>query len=173
MFTNRVLTAHDADAYAALRLEMLTDSPWAFGSSPGHDRMGSPEAVRTWIQTAEGSIVGGFEPAAGGEPRLIAAAGVMRDPGPKRRHIAGIWGVYTTPAARGRGAGRAIVLGAIDIARSWPGVDCVQLSVSEESAAARRLYESLGFIAWGHESDCVRIDGRSFAEIHMALRLRP
>lgn len=172
MLTSRVLMPTDAEAYAALRVEMLNDSPWAFGSSPGHDRMGSVEAVRSWIQTAEGAIVGGFHGAGDGNQSLIAAAGVMREAAPKRRHIASIWGVYAQPQSRGTGAGRAVVAGAVDFARSWSEVECVQLSVSENSPAARRLYETLGFVAWGHEPDCLRVGGRSYAEIHMALRLR-
>ena len=54
------------------------------------------------------------------------------------------------------------------VARTWPGVNSVGLSVSENSGAARRLYERLGFIAWGREPDCLHLpDGRAFAEIHM------
>src|SRR5215210_2060056 len=38
----RLLTPDHTDAYIAFRAEMLADSPWAFGSSPGHDRGGDP-----------------------------------------------------------------------------------------------------------------------------------
>lgn len=171
MSTPRRLTASDAAKYAALRAEMLTDSPWAFGSSPGQDRMGSVEAVRTWLETAEGAILAVPEQD-GPEARLIAAAGVMREAAIKRRHIAGIWGVFVAPAWRGRGLGRAVVAAAVDVARAWPDVDIIQLSVSDHSPEARAIYESLGFVAWGVEPDCLRIDGRGYAEVHMALRLR-
>lgn len=162
----RPLNPADAESYTTLRREMLTDSPWAFGSSPGHDRMGTVHAVREWLTSADGAIIGAFDD---GSARLIAAAGAMREGGPKRRHIASIWGVFTVPEYRGRGIGRSVVAAAVDAARAWPGIEQIQLSVSEGSAAAQALYESLGFVAWGVEPDCLRIDGRGIAEIHMSL----
>jgi RimJ/RimL family protein N-acetyltransferase len=59
---------------------------------------------------------------------------------------------------------------AIEIARVW-GVSKVQLSVSSTAPAAQRVYESLGFVAWGRESDALRLNGNSADEIHMDLRL--
>lgn len=168
----RALTVSDAAAYVDLRHEMLTDSPWAFGSSPGQDRMGTRDAVEKWVAEAEGAIVGAFQPMApGSREALVAAAGIMREASVKRRHIAGIWGVYARPAVRGRGLGRAVVAGAVEYARRWPEVVHLQLSVSDNSPEARRMYESLGFEVWGIEPDCLRIDGRSFAEVHMTRRL--
>ncbi len=146
---------------------MLLDSPWSFGSSPGHDRMGEAGTVREWLAGAAGVIMGGFDDRSGS---LVSVAGAMREAGLKRSHIAIIWGVYTTPEFRGRGLERAVVSAAVGAARAWPGIAQVQLSVSERSAAARALYESLGFVAWGTEPDSLRIDGRGVTEVHMTLR---
>ncbi len=95
---------------------------------------------------------------------------MSREERPKRRHVAGIWGVYVTPGMRRAGLGRTLVAQAVEIARGW-GVSKVQLSVSESSPTAVRLYERLGFVAWGRESDAVRAGAETAAQIHMDLRL--
>lgn len=165
----RPLIPDDAEAYSALRREMLLDSPWAFGASPEDDR--PVEAVRRGLTEPCNSILAVIGENDGEAGRLLAAAGVRREEKRKRRHIAYIWGVYVTPSARGRGLGRLVVGAAIDTARGWEGVSAVQLAVSENAPAARRVYESLGFRRWGYEPDALRIDGRPFGEIHMHLPL--
>ena len=52
--------------------------------------------------------------------------------------------LYVAPARRGQGLGRALMLGAIEHARER-GADHIDLGTGEQDAAARALYESLGF----------------------------
>lgn len=170
--TPRFLTDSPADiaAYVVLRREMLLDSPWSFSSSPGHDRGSDPEKVRASMAGhgpgAEKRII-----VVERDGRLISSAGVNREDTPKRRHIAFIWGVYTTPAARRAGCARAVMRAAIAEARTWPGIRHVQLSVSARTPGAKALYESLGFVVWGHEREALTIDGDYADEHHMALRV--
>ena len=139
-------------------------SPWGEG---GPDLSGPGEGS---LQTNPTCKQVGPPDAGRGEPPLIAVAGVYRSPRIKTQHKANIWGVYVAPEARGRGLGRAVVQGAIDLARTWPGVHVVCLSCSERAAAALALYRSMGFVQWGLEPDAVRIDDESAAEVHMQLR---
>ncbi len=162
----RRLTGDDVAAYITLRAEMLLDAPWAFLASPGQDRGSDPQGMQASLARSDFAVVGAFD-----GDHLVGAAGVVRESAIKRRHIATIWGVYVTPAARGMSIGRGVVAGAIAVARAWDGIHGLRLSVSERSVEARRVYESLGFIAWGTEPDAVRIDGEPHAEIHMALSL--
>jgi RimJ/RimL family protein N-acetyltransferase len=101
----------------------------------------------------------------------VGAAGMNREARAKRAHIAWVWGVYVTPAWRGRGAARGLIAATVDTARGWTGVDRVQLSVSADSHTARRVYESAGFSAWGTEPDALRTGGRSYDEVHLSLTL--
>lgn len=162
----RALTPDDAPTYVSLRREMLLDSPWSFCAAPETDR-GSNIAIMTEDLGKSGfKVFGAFEHNA-----LRAVAGMIRETNPKFAHIVTIWGVYCTPSARRRGLARAVVSQAIAAARTWSGVARVRLAVSSRAPGAQRLYESLGFEAWGTEPDSVRIDGSSYAEIHMSLRL--
>ena len=153
---------------------MLLDAPWAFSSSP-EDGKGLDIAHLEKTLSGDGRAVFAIdEPSTGttGENRdLIAACGIARSTSPKSRHRATIWGVFVEPAYRGRGFGRAVVAAAINLARSWAGVDYIDLGASARADAARRLYESLGFVAWGREPEATEIDGWRYDETHMTLRL--
>lgn len=163
MHAVRILTPGDIDALIALRAEALTDSPWAFTGSPGEAR--DVELVRSSVSAPGNVVVGGFDEAGA----LIASAGIVQDQRVKRAHVALIWGVYVTSRRRGTGIGRAVVTRAVEAARAMPGVTTIQLACSENSAAARSLYQSLGFKVWGHEPDAIRIGGTSYAEFHMSM----
>ena len=52
--------------------------------------------------------------------------------------------LYVAPLHRGRGLGRALLNGAMELARR-EGADYMDLGTSEADVAARALYESLGF----------------------------
>ena len=52
--------------------------------------------------------------------------------------------LFVVPERRGQGLGRALVVQAIELARS-KGADYMDLGTGEDDAAARALYESLGF----------------------------
>lgn len=164
----RLLTPDDAPAYAALRREMLVDTPWAFLRSIDDDFAVEPEGIAAKLRENESDIAAAFNE---DRTRLLASAGVVRLDPKKTRHRALIWGVYVTPTARGQGLGRAVMTLAINSARSWPGVECIWRSVSDRTPAARALYESLGFKVWGTEPDAIRINGESAHEHHMHLRL--
>jgi RimJ/RimL family protein N-acetyltransferase len=167
----RALTPADADAYVALRAEALADAPFAFLGSPGDDIPSDPETMRAQLARPETWAI--FAAAESPSAPLLAVAGVMRSRRLKTRHRADVWGVYTTPRARGRGLARAVVGACIEHARAWPGVDILSLCVSTRTPGAQRVYESLGFRAWGVQPDYVRIGGESAAEVHMQLALVP
>ncbi len=174
------LSSSDAARYARLRLRMLLDAPWAFGASPENDKgLDIAHLEKALADDAYAIFAMELPPLSGAaaphgeheKPDLIAAAGIMRQVSPKFRHRASIWGVFVEPDYRRNGLGRAVVAAAIDLARTWPGVDYVDLGASVGAPEAKRLYESLGFVAWGREPEATEIDGRRYDETHMTLRL--
>jgi len=167
-FEVRLLGASDAEAYVALRREMLADTPWSFLATVEDDVACDPEGLRARMAQDQNDIAGAFDAATGA---LLAVVGIFRMQRSKVNHRAGIWGVYTTPQARGRGTARAAMTLAIETARGWDGVRWIGLSVSDEAPAALGLYESMGFKLWGTEPVALVVDGRDHAELHMALEL--
>ncbi|MBX3364646.1 MAG: GNAT family N-acetyltransferase [Phycisphaeraceae bacterium] len=165
----RPLVADEVDQYILLRREALSDSPWAFGSSPGHDRGSDATALRESIARPGYVIFAAWE-----GPNLVGCSGIIRPTEPKRRHVVEVWGVYVTPQARGQGVAQQLMQAVIACARSWPGVVSVRLSVSDRSTAARALYERIGFTVWGIEPDCIRFEEGGQpgpSEWHMLLTL--
>lgn len=159
----RLLTPSDAKACAALRREMLADAPWAFAASENADPGVDVEAVAKRLADPSHASIGAF----GASGSLLGVASVRRDHHAKMAHRAKVWGVYVTPAARGSGVARAIMLRTLDVARSWPGVTSVGLSCSERAVAARKIYESVGFRAWGREPKALVADGVAYDEFHL------
>jgi len=163
------MTREDAPRLHALRREALYAEPKAFGSSPDDCRFRELAAVEACLTDPNRAVFAIADP---DQPeRLVAMAGIMRETRKKQQHRSGIWGVYVSHSHRGRGFGRAVVEACVDHARTWTGVESVALSVSAEGTEARALYESLGFVTWGTESDSLRIDGLEVSQHHMTLKL--
>ena len=74
---------------------------------------------------------------------LLGVAGFYVQPGPKHRHKGTLWGMYVRPQAR----------------------------VVSENLAARRLYERLGFAAYGLEKRAAKYHGRYHDDLLMAKML--
>ena len=156
-----------ADPLISLRREALETNPLAFGASLQDDKALSAEFLRTSLADPQTSVIMGLFD---GED-LVGMVGVVRGTQVKRRHRAGIWGMYVSPRARGRGAGRRLLETAIEAARAWAGVEQVHLTVTETAVEAWRLYESAGFREWGREPRSVLWEGRYVEEIHLVLDL--
>lgn len=79
---------------------------------------------------------------------LVAVAGTHVVSTEQR--LAAIGAVYTRPDHRGRGFGAAVTAGVVD--RLGDRVDLIGLNVAESNAAARTVYERLGFArVWRYE----------------------
>ena len=84
-------------------------------------------------------------------------AGFARRQSLKGRHKGFIWGVYVDGQWRSQGIGRALVTEVIRRLRSEPGLVQVTLTVATTQAAAKRLYSSLGFRAYGCELHALKL----------------
>ena len=145
----RRLHPGDAQAYRALMLDGYARDPEAFTSTAA-ERAALPFS---WWQArlredsdAPEIVLGAFDDA-----RLAGAAGLSFETRERARHKGTLFGRVVAQAARRRGHGRALVLAALDAARARSGVRVVQLTVTDGNAAARALYESCGFTAFGVE----------------------
>ena len=151
----RLLTVDDAEAFWHLRLEMLRNDPESFADS-------DEEHLKTTIETARerlskndpksNFVVGMFE-----HGQMIGTAGFFRRPNYKERHKGHIWGVYVKGDYRGKGLGKALMAELLLRVRSQTGLEQVNLGVSTDQLAAKKLYESLGFEVYGHERQSLKI----------------
>ncbi len=164
----RSLEAADGGAYRELRLEMLAESPSAFGSDLAAARSLPPEHfVERARNQRENFIVGAFS-----GTTLVGTCGAYRETDIKRRHIAAVWGMYVSPSHRGAGLARRLLTEALGRLRDLDGVEQVQLAVTAGNEAAEGLYRSLGFEAYGCEPAALKVDGTDYDEVLMSLPLR-
>lgn len=164
----RLLTEHDAATLWELRMLALETDPWSFVDSPEELRRIPVEeyASRLRSNNAGNFVVGAFE-----QQTPIGMVGFYQELPLKRRHKGWIWGVFVVPAARGRGVARALMLAAIQRAKSLPDLGIILLTVSVNQPAPRRLYASLGFRSIGIEPKGLKIGDRHVDEEHLVLEL--
>lgn len=159
----RVLTAADAAAFQALRLQGLLECPLAFASSH-EEEVATPLATIAERLTPQVDrvVVGAFT-----EPGLVGVVGLQRESFKKLAHKALLWGMYVAPQARRAGAGRRLVMAALAFAAGPLGVGRVTLCVNAKNAAAIALYASLGFEPFGVEPGSMLLDGELHDEMYM------
>lgn len=163
-----ILTEADAAPYRALMLEAYEQAPDAF-TTTADERRAAPESW--WVQRI-GSATGlntSFGAWEGG--RLVGTVALEYAAKPKTRHGALVLGMYVQPAQRGRGLGRALMQAAIAAASARPELRVLTLTLTEGNAAAQRLYESVGFAAWGTQPLAIRTARGLTGKVHMALGL--
>jgi RimJ/RimL family protein N-acetyltransferase len=161
-FAIRPFRPDEAALYRDIRLEGLRLHPDALGAAFEQESL---EPLAFFASRVTGNVIfGGF---LGQE--VLGTAGFMAETGLKRAHKGHLWGMYVRQAARGTGLARDLVRAVLDHARER--VELIQLSVVATSTAARRLYESAGFEPFGIERHALKVDGRYYDEIHMAMPL--
>ena len=101
-----------------------------------------PETSEADLHDVESYYRGGvFLVATDPAGRLLGTTGIaILDP-----NTAKLRKMYVDPSFRGKGVGRLLLNSAVDFARS-KGMREVLLETTEQMAAARRLYESYGFV---------------------------
>jgi RimJ/RimL family protein N-acetyltransferase len=161
----RLIQESDLTAFKALRLEALRSCPEAFGTDFEEDSK-QPESV--WIERVakaakndDGTI---FVVDAGRE--LVGMMGIYRNSGAKRRHSAGIWGVYVRPAFRGKNLAMQMVERVMEWCRERE-IRIVRLTVSDGNRAAIACYEKCGFVASGTSREEIRVGETYFDELMM------
>lgn len=159
----------DAPAYRELMLEAYVQAADAF-TSTAEERQAEP--LSWWVQRI--AAPSGMSQSFGAflEQRLAGAVALEYAAKPKTRHAALVIGMYVRPQARGQGAGAALMQAAIAAARARPGLTVLRLTVTEGNHAAIRLYESVGFEAWGVEPLAILTPSGHRGKVHMVMPLR-
>ena len=158
-----------APEYRALMLQAYALHPDAFTSSV-EEREGLPllwwQARLSATPDAKDVVFGAFQ---GGV--LVGAVGLSFDSREKARHKALLFGMVVSAAQRRLGLGQQLVATALDCARSRPGVQVVQLTVTKGNAQAQALYARNGFVEFGVEPYAVAVGQGFVSKVHMWCRL--
>ncbi len=165
----RGIEPKDAAELWALRFEMLELEPFAYSADlEDHADSSTNDQVHKLGALTDGDCAMG----AWLDGELVGSAILRREPGRKFRHKANVFSVYVKPHARGQGIARAMMLEVIARARLLDHVIQLQIGVMSTQTAARSMYDSLGFKAWGFEPRALLIDGVFADHTHMVLHLR-
>lgn len=164
----RPLTAADAEAWWNLRLEMLRNDPESFADSAEEHENTTLEKARARLSASDAAsnfVLGFFD-----HGQLAGTVGFFRRHHSKERHKGHIWGVYMRPQSRGKGAARTLMQEVIRCARKIEGLEQITL-VASAHLPARRLYEALGFQAYGVEPKSLKIGTEYVDDVLMVLWL--
>ena len=164
----RLFTPDDAEAWWQLRLEALSNDPASFADSVEEHLTTTIESTRERLgagNTAFNFVLGMFE-----GTKLAATAGFYRYSHLKERHKGHIWGVYVRPESRGKGVARALMQEIMRRARAMNGIEQI-LIVASAHLPARKLYESLGFQAYGVEPRSLKIGTEYVDDVLMVFYL--
>ena len=105
------------------------------------------------------------------ENSLVGTVALEYSAKPKTRHSVLVLGMYVQPSHRGAGVGFALMKAAILAASSRPEVLSLNLTLTEGNRPALRLYESVGFVAWGVQPGAIRTETGLKGKVHMSLVL--
>ncbi len=168
-FAIRTIEAKDAAEFWALRFEMLELELFAYSADLEDfaDTTIGDQVRKLGALTDGDCAVGAWL-----DGELVGSAILRREPGRKFRHKANVFSVYVKPHVRGQGIAKIMMLEVIVRARLLPQITQLNIGVMSTQAAARALYESLGFEAWGCEPRALCIEGVFADETYMVLNLR-
>jgi GNAT superfamily N-acetyltransferase len=140
-FSVRRAVIGDMPVLRAVRLEALSDSPRAFGSTYERELARTTEDWRRWLAPGVTFLL-----ESGGEARGMVAG--VRDP--QDSSVVHLMAMWVRPDHRGTGAADALV----SSVKAWAtevGATEVRLNVIESNGRARRCYERAGFRATGRQ----------------------
>ena len=124
--------------------------------------------VDSWRRRIEAMPEGSVSLIAEVEVEIVGNATlVVHRRAPRRAH-AGEMGIAVHPDWQRQGVGTALLDALVDLADRWLNLRRLELTVFEDNAPARRLYEKFGFEIEGRHRDYAFRDGRFVDVISMA-----
>lgn len=164
-----LLQPDDAQVYWDLRLFALQESPASFGST-WEESVNRPNPLEQVIERLQPSdhmfTMGAFD-----EGQLIGVVTIVRENQIKFAHRANLFAMYVSPQARGKGIAKQLIQKAIEQASRMNGLEQINLTVASTNQAARRLYESVGFVEFGYEEKAMKHGDEYWDEVWMKLQL--
>jgi ribosomal protein S18 acetylase RimI-like enzyme len=146
----RILTADEWRIFRRVRLQALSEAPYAFGSTFA-SWQGAGDTEDRWRQRLTSvpfNIIAYFE----GRP-----SGMVSATAPNQRGEVELISMWVAPFARGKGVADALVIAVIEYSKGEQ-IERISLEVMESNSRARAFYRRLGFVDQGESSSAP--DGR-------------
>lgn len=140
----RRLRADEWERWREIRLAMLAEAPYAFGTTYAQ-AMAYDEAEWRWRAARLGTEADTVMYVAEEDGTWLACAGGYTE---EDNGLPNVFGVWTRPEARGRGYADACVRAVVEWARST-GAKEVRLWATDGNVAAERVYARIGFVRTG------------------------
>jgi len=165
--TYRSLCDTDARSVRNLRLSVLRSDPGTFSITFDQENAVPIEQVEGMLRSCvEGEDCAAWGAFHGG---LVGMVGVNRMPGQLQRHKARIWGMYVMRTHRRRGVGQALLVHALDFAKSIKEVEKICIEVTSAARDAIRLYQCVGFEIASPENNALKFGGQIIDGYQMEL----
>jgi RimJ/RimL family protein N-acetyltransferase len=164
----RILQESDAESYQKLRLNSLKVNPEAFGSTFERESKFSIETFEERLKPTKDKFVLGAFVFSGS---LVGIVAFVRENSLKTTHKGNIYGMYVSPELRGKGLGKTLLLELIKLVRDHDGLEQINLTVVSNNDSAKKLYESVGFEAYGTERNALKFNGQYYDEDLMVFKL--
>jgi ribosomal protein S18 acetylase RimI-like enzyme len=140
--TLRRAVPNDEEVLRTVRLQALSDTPEAFGSTYENELARTPADWRRWLENGAIFFV---------EDRRGVLGIVCGVPDPSDPAIVHLMSMWVAAAIRGSGAADELTAALLAWAQS-AGAKHVRLKVIETNGRARRFYERIGFRTTGRRS---------------------
>ncbi len=159
----RILTVEDYPSYNALRGMALDVVPEAFGSTNQEEIPHRKNRFESNVTHQESFIMGAFD-----DEALVGMVGFLKLEKIKIQHKGIIWGMFVKPHIQGRGIGSKLMKNTLEKAAQINHLQQINLDVNAENQAAIRLYEKMGFIAFGREKNALFVNNKMYDTILMS-----
>ena len=90
----------------------------------------------------------------------------------KLRHKGILFRMYVSKEFRGQGIARQLIEKLIEKVKQISDIEQINLTVIANNDKAKSLYEKLGFVTHGSESNAIKWKAKYFAEDQMTLKIR-
>lgn len=164
--TVRKLHPDESALYRTIRLHCLKTEPDHFGSTFEEESSISRLKFESWIEQEDSDHI--MFGALDGE-KLAGIVGFIRQERQRTRHRGDVVQMYVDASYRGQRLGESLLRGLLNKAFSLEGVEQAQLSVVAHNRAAIRLYERIGFRAFGVQPNYFKVGARYFDQQFMQL----
>ncbi|WP_261381701.1 GNAT family N-acetyltransferase [Paenibacillus cremeus] len=161
------MNSKDAEIYRELRLKSLKENPEAFLTTYELEKDKPIEQLRSNLIASDNRFtLGAFI-----NSELIGIVTFVRESNPKIVHKGNVYAMYVSPKFREKGIGKSLVQELVIKAKQCDGLEQINLTVISNNNAAKRLYETIGFVTYGTERNALKTGYQYWNENLMVLRL--